>query len=713
MLSIRAHSAFPTLFLAAGLCLAACSTKENTTALLVNVTLDIQPGDPVPIDTVVVVVNRDSAKFTGSFPWSDASDGTLKATLLLPAEAAGDDTVDVQGTLGTATATPTVTLKKVITAGKAAGPIVVVLKPIISNADGGADALPGDGPQPDLSVGPEVGVPDAGVAPDTGIDGPGAEVAALDAPLLFDVVQPVDVVTSPDVPQLSDVAGGGADAPPPTEASVDRPQPIEAGADAPLPTEAGTDAPQPSDAVKADAGADSAAAAVWQPVENAQNDPNDPLGSSTDSVGAIAVAVDPVRDHVYVMWADNSTWAVRVRRWNHTTGTWEPTRTLEANGAGYPEDLQIGVDGAGHVIAAWHYYFISTASDTTVTQMGGVWVSRSADGDTWSAAESVTPLGTWHVVELCLAVARNGQARIAFTQRLTVSPSTEQTYSAYFDGTTWTTGSNPLAPEDPNDQNNHYPSIAIGDDGSGIILFTQPDSGGKDSVAVSTFAGATVNDFVILDSNTTDHLSEMAVAVNRSGQGVVVWGDTNGAMLRSYSPSTKAWTAARNIGNADLYQPRAVMAQDGTTTVAWSQWVNGFYNVWTMEGTSSGTWTAPTALEQGNLSIPNSPYASDTTETLPFPTLAVDGTGNVLALWGRKTQDTPTHAFAVEARRKLAGTPNNWQPTAELAKKSILLPSWLSLAVSDDGLGAASYYWQNPYTTPAPDEEQVFVSLFR
>jgi hypothetical protein len=705
MLSLRAHSAFPTLFLAAGLCLAACSTKENTTALLVDVTLDIQPGDPVPIDTVVVVVTRGTAKFTGRFPWSDASGGTLKATLVLPAEAAGDDTVDVQGTLGTAPATPTVTVpSETITAGKAAGPIVVVLKPIISNADGGADALPGDGPQPDLSAGPEAGKPDAGVTPDTGIDGPGAEVAALDAPLLFDVVQPVDAVTSPDAPQVFDVAGAGADAP----------QPSEAGADAPQPTEAGADAPQPSDAVKAgaDAGADSAAAPAWQPVENAQYDPNDPLGSSADSVSAITVAVDPVRDHVYVMWADNSTWAVRVRRWNHTTGTWEPTRTLEANGAGYPEDLQIGVDGAGHVIAAWRYDFISSASATTMNQMGGVWVSRSADGDTWSAAESVTPQGTWHAMELCLAVARNGQARIAFTTRLTVSPSTEQTYSAYFDGTTWTAGANPLAPEDPNDQNNHYPSIAISDDGSGIILFTQPDSGGKDSVAVSTFVGATLNDFVILDSNTTDHLSEMAVAVNRSGQGVVVWGDTNGAMLRSYSPSTKLWTPARNIGNASLYQPRAVMAQDGTATVAWSQWVSGFYNVRTMEGTASGTWTKPTALETDNLSIDVN-FMNSEFGPLPNPTLAIDGADNVLLVWSKKTQAAPSpRQFAVYGASKPTGSAGVWRPATELSRKP-LQPWSLSLGVSDDGLGAAGYDWADAYSTNDPASAQIFVSLFR
>jgi hypothetical protein len=520
-----------------------------------------------------------------------------------------------------------------------------------------------------------------------------------DAPAPADVVQPTDVARLPDVPQLADAADvgvGGPETNPPDAPAV-------------------SDVARLTDAVeaRADTGADSFVASTWQPVENIQYDSNDPLGSSAGYPGEIAVAVDPVYQHVYVMWTDYGFWAVRVRRWNHTTATWEPTRTLENNGSGDPTGPQIGVDGPGHVIAAWRHTFISTTTESTINEMGGVWVSQSTDGVSWSAAKSVTPDRPRNVVELSMAVARNGQARMAFSERPTVSPQTIQLYSAYFDGTTWTTGPDPLAPEVSGDTNYRDPSVAIADDGSGIVLFTQNDSAGHSSVAASTFASATVNGFVILDSNTTDDLSEMVVAMNRSGRGAVVWGDSDGAMLRSYSPSTKTWTAAENIGKVGLYQSRVVMAQDGTVTVAWSEWVNGFYNVWTLEGTVGGTWTTPMALETDNLSIPNNQYSMDTVDRLPEPWLAVDGNGNVLALWSKKTKDTPTHEFAVEARRKLAGKPNDWQATTELAKKSILLPKGLSVAVSDAGLGAASYCWGDPDDTNDPDSEQVFVSLLR
>jgi hypothetical protein len=666
----RAHFAYSVLVLAGGLCVAACS-KDEKTALEVNVTLS---GDvKQQPDAVRFVLKGGGTTFIDrQADWSAASAGMLKVTLLLPAQAAGSDTLEVSALLGLnkikiAEAPPqTIT----ITAGKAYGPIAVVLQPAVVSVDGGTDALSSDGPQSDLAAGSEVGTPDAGVTPDTRIDEPGPEAAAADALLPSDVVQPVEVAPSPDAPQVSDVA------------------------------DAGGDATQPTDAV--DAGEDSLAGPVWQKVENVVNDPFD---YASDTV----VAVDPVNQHVYVMWVDWSSSAVRVKRWNRITGKWGDTHTLEDNASGDPEIIQVGVDGAGNVIAAWQH---SVSSDTILAQIGGVRVSRTTDGESWSAAESVTPLR--QVVEMRMAVARNGQARIAFTERLTSIPYTEQLYSAHFDGTTWTSGPNPLAPEDPSDQAGHYPSIAIGDEGSGIVLFTQKDSSGSNSVAASTFAGATVNDFVILDSDTTYNLSEMAVAVNRSGQGVVVWADTDGAMLRSYSPSSGKWAAARNIGNVDLLEPSVVMAQDGTVTLAWSQWVNGFYNVWTMEGTVSGAWTAPMALETDNLSIPNDPHASDVVDRLPNPWLAVDGDGNVLAFWSKKTQATPTREFAMEARRKLAGTPTGvWQPTTELAKKSQLLPWDLSLAVGDHGVGAAGYFWKDPKSTNDPDTYQVFVSLFR
>jgi hypothetical protein len=676
--------------LAAGLYLVACS-KDERTALLVNVTLDSGATSPTPVatDAVVIEVSHGSAKFTSQFPWSEANAGTLKATLLLPAAAAGSDTLNVRATLGgidVASAPQTIT----ISAGKSTGPIAVVLKPVIILGDGGADALPNDGFGPDLAGGPEAGSPDASVTPDAHSDGPGLGAAVPDAPAPSDVVQPSDVARLPDVLQPADAADVGVDAAETT------------ASDAPAPSDVAPDVARLTDAVEA--GADGSAGLAWQPAKNIL------ANTAAYPTTAVAVAVDPVNEHVYVMWIDSQS-VVKVTRWNRTTAAWEPTVTLESLSNGEPLAVQIGVDGTGQVTAAW---FHNNNSDPPDPTLSGVRVSRSTDGVFWSPAESVTPLR--RVVELSLAVARDGRARIAFSEQLTASPYTVQLYSAYFDGKTWTTGPNPLAPEDPTDRAFRIPSVAISDTCTGIILFTQKDSTGHDSVAASTFAGATVDDFVFLNDNTTfniDNIKDSTVAVNRSGQGAVVWLDTNGVLLRSYSPTTGTWTLAENIGDIGLNYPSMVMAPDGTITLAWQEEGSSYFNVSAIEGTVGGTWTT-TPLETNNLAIRTSQYGSYY-EPLPFPALAGDAAGNVLAFWNKKTQTTPLE-FAVYSRRKLAGKPNGvWQPATELARESELTPYRTSLAVSDHGLGAASYLWTNPSDTPTtnPDDHKLFVSLFR
>jgi len=663
------------LVLAAGLGLAACS-KDDKTALLVDVRLDSLVAPPP--DKITFVVSRGSTTFaTQHANWSAATAGTLEVGLVLPDEAAGTVTLDVQALRGgnpiaAASPLPSTT----IVAGKTNGPIDVLLMPVGGvGGDGGADASPGDGPGPDISGGSETGSPDAGVTPDTRIDAP-VDVAAPDAPLLSDALPPLDVAQVPDalpsldVPQLTDAAQ--------------------------LP-----DAPQSTDASEAgaDTSPDSIAGPAWQPVENVQNDP-------FGYVNYTAVAVDPVNEHVYVMWIDWSAAAVQVRRWNHTTATWEKTQTLESNMKGAPRNPQIGVDGAGKVTAAWHHY---EPQDTTLL---GVRVSQSTDGVSWSTPAPIAP--SRQVWEISLAVARDGTARLAFTEYGPENDNTPLLYSAYYDGRTWTAGPDPLAPQ-PVSSSPHFPSpkVVINDQGSGAILFTQMDETLNDSVAVATFAGTTVDPFIFLDSNTTNNLVYRAAAVNRNGQVVVVWADSNGALLRSYSPSTRTWTAEENIGKVGLRDPSVVLASDGTITVAWSQAKSDFYNVWALEGTAGGTWPSPTVLETDNLAIDLS-YWDDDFGPLPFPALAIDAADDVLLIWSKKTKNTAPREFAVYGQRKLAGKPAGlWQPATELARKSLLLPWYTSLAVSDKGLGAACFYWGNPNGIDDPDAHQAMAVLFR
>jgi len=688
MLSVKSRIAFSVLVLAACVGLTACSQKEGT-SLLVDVTLD-KLVTPQP-DKVTFVVSRDSSTFASQHvDWPATSAGTLEVALTLPAEAAGIVNLDVQAWLkgaGVPIAAASPSPTTAIVADKVNGPLPVTLTPVSGGGDAGTDAWPNDGLAPDLAGGPETGGPDAGATPDTRSDGSGPEAAALDAPAPPDVVQPVDGLQSVDGPQPVDGLQPVEVAP----SSPDAPQ----GSDV---ADARADAVQAADTVEAgeDTGADSSAKPFWHLGADVVNDP---LDYASDSV----VAVDPVHDHVYVMWIDWPSSAVRVRRWDAIKAKWGDTYTLEDNPNGNPNAMQIGVDGSGKVVAVW---FHSDPSDTTLL---GVRSSQSTDGISWSTPARITP--NRQVAEASMAVARNGTARLAFTERDSSNNNVPLLYSAYYDGNTWTAGPDALDSQ-PNISSPPYPnpSVAISDQG-GIILFTQKDNQLNDSVAVATFAGPDLNPYTLLDSNVSNDIDERAVVMNRNGQGAVVWSD-NGAILSSYSPSTKTWTTPKKIGNVGLSQPTMAMASDGTITLAWSLESSlSFFNVWTMEGTAGGTWTTPTALESDNLSV--DVYFLDAEfGPLPSPTLAIDGTDNVLLVWSKKTQATPIHEFAVYGRSKPAGSAGVWQPATELARKP-LQPWTLSLGVSDKGLGAAGFYWQDPYNTNDPASAEVFVSFFR
>jgi len=641
----QSHLAQSMLVVAAGLSLAACSSDEKT-ALQVDVTLEagLTPPEKVTFD-----VSRAGAPYTHQqADWSAASAGKLKVALLLPTAAAGNDTLEVHAFLKDneiAAASQSIT----IVAGKTTGPISVVLKSVpIVGQDGGLDALASDGAGPD-----------GGMALDLRMDEPGLDAAVADVPASpSDGAQAIEVALTDAFQMVVDAAETGS---PDAPSSLDVAQASDI-----LPAVDTTDAV-------------SASSPVWHPAEYIDMD--------NLSASASSVAVDPIRGYVYVVWEYVSD--VMVKRWNPTTASWEATHTLDHRDYSYSPS--IGVDSAGRVIAAWYIDPYQTNDS-----LSGVWVSHSTDGTSWTPPQRISQ---GRIVEaLALGVARDGTARIAFSRQDT--DQNVRVYSDYFDGVAWTEAPDPLAPE--TDMEDRDPNIAISATGSGVILFSQADAQAKASVAVATFSGKTLDPYILLDANTTDDLSHGVVAMNPNGQAVVVWGDTPGVQLRSYVPSV-GWSAPQTISTEviSFYQPSAVMASDGTVTLAWSEWRNGHYQLYSMSGKAGGTWGSPEALENDNHI--GTAFDIDHVEA----TLAVDGSGDVLVAWLKKAVDG---SFAVYGRHKHAGV---WDPAIMLGRHATLQTERISLAVSDSGLGVASFNWRDPNNTDDPLAYKLLVAMFR
>jgi hypothetical protein len=275
-------------------------------------------------------------------------------------------------------------------------------------------------------------------------------------------------------------------------------------------------------------------------------------------------------------------------------------------------------------------------------------------------------------------------------------------YSAYYDGVAWTEATTPLAPE--TDMSNRDVSIAIDATGNGIILFSHNDDHQRTSVAVATFSGGTLDPYILLDANTTDNLTRRGVAMNLNGQGVVVWGDADGLQIRSYTRSA-GWGAQQTFGLdvTTFYRPSVAIASDGTVTLAWSEWRNNHCQLFSMAGKAGGSWGSLEALENDNQ------IGTATDDEHVEATLAVDGSGDILAAWLKKAADG---SYAVYGRHKHAGL---WEPATKLGQHAKLMTSRISLAVGDSGLGVASWNWRIPDWSSDTDPlaYQLLVSLFR
>jgi hypothetical protein len=383
--------------------------------------------------------------------------------------------------------------------------------------------------------------------------------------------------------------------------------------------------------------------------------------------------------------------AVKVKRWNRNTGTWEKTIVVESRGG--PQDVTIGADAKGNVLLLWGQ---SSSSDSTLV---GLWASRTSDGLAWSSPVRITSVYTWNPQ---LAVARNGTARAVYTKLL--ADGTWPLYSAYYDGSAWTENPTMVAPNAVNmDQD---PRLVVDASGSGILIFDSVDTG----VAAAIFTGQTFSTPTILNPN---HLTispdSRAIAMNRKGEGVFVWSESSGSTIglsaRTYNPSV-GWSAVTPpILASDTIGALAVAMdeQDNVTILLQQGLASGGMNVMGIHGSVNGSWSDVTALETDNV-------ASYLVDHYAMPQLAIDASGNVLAVWRKDLSTTTTTTYAACASRFSGGS---WLPQFRLGLKTGLEVLVVNVSVADSGFGAATFYFRSDNTTTDPDAYNAMVAFYR
>ena len=333
-----------------------------------------------------------------------------------------------------------------------------------------------------------------------------------------------------------------------------------------------------------------------------------------------------------------------------STGVWSTPQTLARGGA-----PRVAFDGSGNATVVWQRYDGSHA---------GVQASvLSASTGAWSTPETLSEAGQ-NAYSPQIAVDRSGNATAIWTRsdgshnrvQAAVRPA----------GGVWGTPETLSAA----DQDAHYPQVAVAGSGNAIVVWERYEGSNEHEPGTSAYrAQASVRSASTGTWSTPETLSDerdiyahpregaSQVAIDEDGNATVVWYLRDGTLdlpggTRSVSRHKvqavvrKAFVADRSSGvwgpvetlsaaNQSARSPQVAVDGDGNATVVWSTTEpideNGTVG-WVQAAVRplGGAWGAPVDVSEARQYDPDEPWVHVSTQ---YPQIAVNGSGNAVAVW--------------------------------------------------------------------------------
>jgi hypothetical protein len=333
-------------------------------------------------------------------------------------------------------------------------------------------------------------------------------------------------------------------------------------------------------------------------------------------------AVDPQVD------VDDSGNAVAVWRRSDGSNTIIQSSRLAAGGvswstpvnlsvAGRDADLQqVSVDGSGNAIAVWQ----RDDGFNTIIQS-----SRSADGGvSWSTPENLSLPGQY-AYNPHVAVDGSGNA-VAIWQRYDGDHYVIQSSGSSDSGVSWSTPETLSA----SDQTADNPRVAINDSGIAVAVWWRAAELGNQIVQSSRSTDVGITWSTPEDLSASDqHAIEPQVSLNGSGKAVVVWRRSNGSnnIVQSSGSSDGgvSWSTPEDLSASgqDADHPQVAVDGSGNAVAVWHRDSPNLYVVQSSRSTDGGvSWSTPV-----NLAVSG--------RDALYPQLAVYGSGNAVAVWQR------------------------------------------------------------------------------
>lgn len=219
----------------------------------------------------------------------------------------------------------------------------------------------------------------------------------------------------------------------------------------------------------------------------------------------------------------------------------------------------------------------------------------------------------------------------------------------------------------------YYPQIAINANGDAMVVWYQRGSNREIWANRYTASTDSWDTAERIDADTAD-AKDQQVAIDTSGNALAVWEQGDDIWANRYTASTQSWGTAERIetGAESAERPQIAVDGSGNALAVWEQRESSKYIFASRYTISNGSW--------------NSPQRIDTvTQNSSAPQIAFGASGNALAVW----QKTSGFRQDIKANRYIAET-NSWSGATLVSDGT---ESTISPQIAIDGSGNAMAVW--------------------
>jgi hypothetical protein len=396
---------------------------------------------------------------------------------------------------------------------------------------------------------------------------------------------------------------------------------------------------------------------------------SEPVEAGTGSAGGVQIAMDE-RGNAIAVWQQltGSRYDIRSNRYRSDGSGWSNDVLVENVNTGAAVNPQLAVEKGGTAFVVWQQTagLRTDISSSRYTSVGG-----------WEAATLVSTENVGQAADPQVAVDGNGTAFAVWRQP---GGGRQNVWSnRYTNGCGWSTAV-PAELIDTGDAS--APQVALDASGDARAIWVQLDGTRSDIVSSRHLMNASAAWGVasLIEHDDTGRAADPRVALNSSGEGMVVWQQSDGTRFNIWARRRRAcggWDAPALLESAagSATNPQVAIDSAGNAIAVWQQNPNGSngLRVWSNRYTAGLGWGTAQMLSNNN--------------EAEYPQIALDRSGNAFAVWAEWGLSTS----GLWARRYSAAT--GWETAVRIGipmGASPIMPQ-----VAFDPLGNAMAVWND------------------